>query len=67
MQKRLGTRLRKLRNEKKHEMLSDGKKSSGKGRLADKIINKMENYYGMAIRQIPERLHKMKKGIGAVL
>ena len=26
LQKRLGTRLRKIRNEKKHEILSDGKK-----------------------------------------
>ena len=26
VQKRLGTRLRKLRNEKNHEILSDGKK-----------------------------------------
>ena len=49
VQKRLGTRLRKLRHEKTHEILSDGKKISGKGRLTDKIINKMQNYYGMAI------------------
>ena len=67
VQKRLGTRLRKLRTGKKHEMLSDGKKSSRKGRLADKIINEMENYYGMSIQQNPEQLHEMKKGIGAVL
>ena len=67
LQKRLGTRLRKIRNEKKHEILSDGKKISGKGRLTDKIINKMQNYYGMAIRQNPGQLHEMKKGIGAVL
>ena len=25
----------------------------------------MQNYCGMAIRQIPEQLHVMKKGIGA--
>ena len=67
VQKRLGTRLRKLRNEKKHEKLSDGKKISGKQRLTDKIINKMQNYYGMVIRQNPERLFDMKKSIGAVL
>ena len=67
MQKTLGTRLRKLRNEKKHEILSDGKIISGKGRLTDKIINKMQNYYGMAIRQNPGQSREMKKGIGAVL
>ena len=67
VQKRLGTRLRKLRNEKKPEKLSDGKKISRKGSLTDKIINKMQNYYGMVIRQNPRRLFDMKKGIGAVL
>ena len=30
--------------------------SSGKGRLTDKIMNKMQNYYGMAIRQNPGQL-----------
>ena len=63
VQKRLGTRLRKLRDEKKHEILSDGKKISAKGRLTDKIINKMQNYYRMAIRQNTGQLHEMKKGI----
>ena len=67
VQKRLGARLRKLRNEKKHEILSDRKKISGKGRLTDKITNKIQNCYGMAIRQNPGQLHEMKKGIGVVL
>ena len=40
VQKRHGRRSRKLRNEKKHEILSDGKKISGKGRLTDQIIYK---------------------------
>ena len=61
VQRRLGTRLRKLRNEKKYKILSDGKKSSGKGRLTDKVINKTQNHYGMAIRQNPGQLHEMKK------
>ena len=56
LKKWLDTRLRKLRNEKKHEILSDGKIISGKGRLTDKIINKMQNYYGVAIRQNPGQL-----------
>ena len=33
VQKILGTRLRKLRNEKKHEKLSDGKKNVRKGKV----------------------------------
>ena len=59
-QKRLGTRLRKLRNMLKGKLLSDGKKISGKGRLTDKIINKMQNYFGMAIRQNKGRLYSIK-------
>ena len=35
----------------KGKKLSDGKGILGKGRLTDKIINKMQSYYGMAIRQ----------------
>ena len=31
--------------------LNDRKIISGKGRLTDKIINKMQNFYGMSIRQ----------------
>ena len=33
------------------EKLSDGKGILGKARRTDKIINKMQNYYGMTIRQ----------------
>ena len=48
----------------------DGKEILGKGRLTDKIIHKMQNYYGMAIRQNilssqnngkEKALHSMKK------
>ena len=35
----------------KGKNLSDDKGILGKGRLADKLINKMQNYYGMAIHQ----------------
>ena len=38
VQKRLGTRLRKLRNEKKHKILSDGKKN-----LRKRKINRQDN------------------------
>jgi len=65
VQKRLGTRLRTIRKDKK--VLSDGKKIGGKGRLTDKMINKMQNYYGMAIRQNKGALYAMKKSVLAVL
>ena len=58
-QKRLGTRLRNLRKEKKNDKLSDGKKIGGKGRLTDKMINRMQNYYGMAISVVA--LYKLRK------
>ena len=67
VQKCLGTRLRKLRNNFKGQKLADGKGMSGKGRLTDKIINKMQNYYGMAIQQNKGALYAMKKSVMAIL
>ena len=73
VQKRLGARLRKLQNDMKGEKFSDGK---GKGKLTDKIINKMQNYYDMAIRQNTlssqsndkeEALHSIKKSVCTTL
>ena len=49
IQKRLGTRLRKLRKDYKGKRLNDGKILSGKGRLTDVAINTLQNYFGMAI------------------
>ena len=63
MQKRLGTRLGTLRT----TLLSDGKKVSGRGRLTDKVINTMQNYYGMAIRQNSNDLFAMRKSVIATL
>ena len=67
MQKRLGGRLRKLKSTKKGT-LSDGKTLSGKGCLTDKMINKLQNYFGITIRQCEgKRVLEMKKAIGADL
>ena len=66
VQKRMGTRLRKLRNDYKGKKLGDNKPISGKGRLTDVLINKMQNYYGIAIRQNISLLHAMKKSVLAV-
>ena len=49
-QKRVGARLRKLKSENKGK-LSDGKLLTGKGRLTEKVINKLQNDFGIAIRQ----------------
>ena len=75
-QKRLGTRFRKLRDDMKGKKLGDGKGILGKGRLTDKIINKMQNYCGMAISQNTlssqnndkeKALYSMKKSVLATL
>ena len=66
-EKRLGSRLRKLKKEKGGEVLSDGKKLDGIGRLNEKYINRLQNYYGLAIRQNTHSLINMRKAVGDVL
>lgn len=67
VQKRLGTRLRKLKSSYIKRKLSDGKSIGGRGRLTDKMIDTMQNYYGLAIRQNKGNLDGMKKDIKAGL
>ena len=50
VQKYLGSRLRSLKK-KPVRNLDDGKGIGGNGRLTDKLINKLQVYYGKAIRQ----------------
>ena len=66
VQKRVGSRLRKFNKENGSKILKDKKKFGGAGRLNDKIINKPQNYYGIAIRQNTDSLTKMRKAVGAV-
>jgi hypothetical protein len=66
VQKRLGTALRKYKNDRKGKKLSDGKTVGGKGRLTDKVIDKMQNYYGKAIRGNKGNLEGMKASIKAI-
>ena len=48
--------------------LADGKTLGGKGRLTDKVISKLQNYFGIAIRQsIRNTIYQLKKAIEAVL
>ena len=51
----------------KGKILSDGKKISGRGRLTDKVINTMQNYYGMAIHQNTNDLFAVRKSVIAML
>ncbi|CAB4028443.1 Hypothetical predicted protein, partial [Paramuricea clavata] len=48
VQKRVGSRLRRLKNTYKGTKLSDGKGLAGKGRLTDGKIDVLQNYYGLA-------------------
>ena len=59
VQKRMGTALRKLKREKKG--------LGGRGKLTDKMVDKIQNYYGIAIRSNVGNLEAMKKAVLAVL
>ena len=66
VQKRVGSRLRNLKKIFKGK-LSDGKPLDGKGRLTEKIVNTLQNAFGMAIRQNTNSVYAMKKAIAALL
>ena len=62
-QKRLGTR----RCTKVKEYKGTATPLSGAGKLTEKTINSLKNYYGKAIRSNSNELYAMKKAVGAVL
>lgn len=64
VQKRMGTRLRKLKHS--GSKCSDGKTVGGKGRLTDKMIEKLTIYYGNAIREHKNNLTEMRKAVWAI-
>ena len=58
--------MKKLKNSKKRP-LSIGKTLGGKGHFPDKMINKLSNYFGVAIRQcVGKTVFEMKKAIGCI-
>ena len=65
IQKPVGSRLRKLKKEYDGKKLADGK--TLRGRLGDKEINKLQNYFGIAIRANWHSVTGMQKAIGAVV
>ncbi|GFU82095.1 uncharacterized protein TNCV_1326391 [Trichonephila clavipes] len=66
VQKRMGTRLRKLKLVYSEKKLSDGKTIGGKGRLTDSLIDKLAHYYGNAIRCNSTSVKEMRKAIWVV-
>ena len=61
--KRMGTALMKLKNELK----AQGQSISGKGKLTEALVKKIQNYYGRAIRDNSDDTTLMKKRIFAIL
>ena len=57
VQKRMGSRLRKLKKDKK------GLGGRGIGTLKDKVVNELSLYYGLAIRRHPDSVGDMRNEI----
>lgn len=66
VQKRMGARLRDLKNRKRGQKLSDGKPLTGKGRLTDMAMKKLQIFYGLAIRRNTNSLEAMQAAVWAV-
>ena len=67
VQKRMGTALRNLKIQHRGRKLADGKTIGGAGRLTDKVINSLQNYYGDAIRRNIGNVQAMMKAVQATL
>ncbi|GFV64171.1 uncharacterized protein TNCV_3206791 [Trichonephila clavipes] len=55
IQKRVGTKLRKLKSKRNN--------LGGRGKLADAFIDKLQNYYGIAIRDNVNNLQGMQRAV----
>lgn len=66
IQKRMGSRLRKLKTKLGKQKLCDGKPIGGKNRLTDAVIDILQSYYGQAIRNNVSSVTDMKKAIWAI-
>ncbi|GFW99565.1 uncharacterized protein TNCV_3417981 [Trichonephila clavipes] len=65
VEKRMGTRLMALKSKLKGKKLEDKKSLGGRNRLIDAEIDKLQRYYGLAIRNNSENLSAMKQAIWA--
>lgn len=64
--KRMGSRLRRLKAKMRGQKLSDGKPLSGKNRLTEVEIDRLQTYYGLAIRRNFTSVENMKQAIWAI-
>ena len=67
VQKRVGSRLRTLRTNYKDVEFDDGKGIRGNGRLTDKVINSLQNFYGICIRQKYDTIYQKQVAIAAII
>jgi hypothetical protein len=66
VQKRMGTRLRNLKKRFGTRPLADGKTIGGRGRLTNDQIDKIQAYYGNAIRANKGNLVRMREAVWAI-
>ena len=66
VQKRMGSRLRRLKVDFRGKKLGDKKPLSGKGRLTDVLIDQITTYYGNAIRKHSDNVKSMQRAIWAI-
>lgn len=66
VQKRVGSRLRRLVQKTKGNKLSDGKVLGGRGRLTKFEIDQLQRYYVLAVRRNQGNLFQMKREIWAI-
>ena len=67
IQKRLGSALLQYKKNMKGQQLADGKGVGGAGRLTQDTIKRIQNYYGLAIRQNKGDLQGIKAAINAIM
>ena len=66
IQKRMGSNLRTYKKNMKGKKLCDSLGVGGKGRLTDAFVDKLQNYYGSAIRNNSSNLKGMQDAIWAI-
>ncbi|GFS66688.1 uncharacterized protein TNIN_167661 [Trichonephila inaurata madagascariensis] len=66
VQKRMGSRLLKLKALRGEKKLSDGKTIGGKGRVTDAVISKLTIFYGNAFRANSQNVNEMRQAAWAV-
>ena len=62
----MGNSLRKYKNNHKGTLLADNKSVGGTGRLTDKVVDKIQTYYGYAIRNNIKKTDMIVKAVWAI-